>query len=36
MENIILNELVKNSANVYDATAELGASYNLAFLIARL
>ena len=30
MENIILNELVKNSASVYDATAELGASYNLA------
>ena len=30
MENVILNELVKNSANVYDATAELGPSYNLA------
>ena len=30
MENVILNELVKNSASVYDATAELGPSYNLA------
>lgn len=30
MENVLLNELVKNSASVYDATAELGPSYNQA------
>jgi Fe-S cluster assembly protein SufD len=30
MENVLLNELVKNSADVYTATAELGASYNQA------
>ena len=30
MENVLLNELIKNSASVYDATAELGASYNQA------
>lgn len=30
MENILLNELIKNSADVYKQTAELGASYNQA------
>jgi len=30
MENVLLNELVKNSASVYDATTELGPSYNQA------
>lgn len=30
MENVLLNELVKNSADVYQATTELGPSYNQA------
>lgn len=30
MENVLLNELVKNSADVFTVTAELGASYNQA------
>ena len=30
MENVLLNELIKNSADVYKNTVELGASYNEA------
>ncbi len=30
MENLIFNELIKNSASVSDVTADLGASYNTA------
>lgn len=30
MENLLINELVKNSANVFKNTADLGASYNQA------
>lgn len=30
MENVLLNELIKNSADVYKVTSELGESYNLA------
>lgn len=36
MENVLLNELVKNSADVYTATTELGASYNQAMKNALL
>lgn len=34
MENVLLNELIKNSAEVQKATTELGASYNEAMRLA--